>query len=105
MNFVSLFDDSYVIVFDFKDDQNFTIFTKNDNCQKFMFERYNSKKPYASIHIDVQSKHVEFYYFDCNCIYEFDLCSRKLITFNSRETLRGSDLLTIQRQFAKLLQR
>ena len=104
MNFISLFDESYAVIFDFKDDGSFTIFTKNDNCENFMFDRSCSKKPYASININAQSKHAEFYYFDCNCTYEFDLYTQKLIFYKAGETLQGSDLLSIQSQFAKLLQ-
>ena len=37
MNFVSLFDQDFDIIFNFKDDQNFTIFAKNDSCQKIKY--------------------------------------------------------------------
>ena len=104
MNFVSLFDQDFDIIFDFKDESNFTIFTKNDVCEKFMSEKYNAKIPYASIHFDIKSKHPVFYYYDCNCTYEFDLYTNTLVFFDSNEDFKKSDSLTIQRQFAKLLQ-
>ncbi len=104
MNFVSLFDQDFDIIFNFKDDQNFTIFAKNDSCQKFMFEKYNTKIPYASIYVDIKSKHHIFYYYDTNCNYEFDLYTNELVYFESNEDFRTSDLISIQRQFSKLLQ-
>ncbi len=104
INFVSLFDHEFDIIFDFRDESNFTIFAKNDVCKKFMFEKYNAKIPYASIYADIKSKHTVFYYYDSNCTYEFDLYTNVLVFFESNEDFKKSDSLTIQKQFAKLLQ-
>ncbi len=104
MNFVSLFDQDFDIIFDFKDNQNFTVFAKKEKYEKFMFGKYNAKIPYASIYIDIITKRPIFYYYDINCTYEFDLYTNALVFFDTNEQFKTSDLLSIQRQFAKLLQ-